>query len=35
MNRAMFAGTRERPAPGELDKLADQATEVFLAAYGA
>ena len=34
MNRAMFAGTRERPAPGELDKLADQATEVFLAAYG-
>ena len=35
MNRAMFAGTRERPKPGELDKLADQATEVFLAAYGA
>ena len=35
MNRAMFAGTRERPTPGELDKLADQATEVFLAAYGA
>ena len=35
MNRAMFAGTRERPAPGEFDKLADQATEVFLAAYGA
>jgi TetR/AcrR family transcriptional regulator, mexJK operon transcriptional repressor len=35
MNRAMFAGTRERPAPGELDKLADQAAEVFLAAYGA
>jgi AcrR family transcriptional regulator len=35
MNRAMFAGTMERPKPGELDKLADQATEVFLAAYGA
>jgi len=35
MNRAMFAGTRQRPKPGELDKLADQATEVFLAAYGA
>ena len=35
MNRAMFAGTQERPKPGELDKLADQATEVFLAAYGA
>ena len=35
MNRAMFAGTRERPKPNELDKLADQATEVFLAAYGA
>jgi AcrR family transcriptional regulator len=35
MNRAMFAGTRERPAPGELDQLADRATEVFLASYGA
>lgn len=35
MNRAMFAGTREAPGVGELDKLADQATEVFLAAYGA
>jgi AcrR family transcriptional regulator len=35
MNRAMFAGTRQRPAHGELDKLADQATEVFLASYGA
>jgi TetR/AcrR family transcriptional repressor of mexJK operon len=34
MNRAMFAGTQERPAPGEFDTLADQATEVFLAAYG-
>jgi TetR/AcrR family transcriptional regulator, mexJK operon transcriptional repressor len=34
MNRAMFAGTASAPPPGELDKLADQATEVFLAAYG-
>ena len=34
MNRAMFAGTRQRPKPGELEKLADQAAEVFLAAYG-
>ncbi|MER7246398.1 TetR/AcrR family transcriptional regulator [Kribbella sp. NPDC000426] len=34
MNRAMFAGTRQRPKPGELDKLADQAADVFLAAYG-
>ena len=34
MNRAMFAGTQAAPAPGELDKLAEQATEVFLAAYG-
>ncbi len=34
MNRAMFAGTAMAPIPGELDKLADQATEVFLAAYG-
>jgi len=34
MNRAMFAGTDARPVPGELEKLADQATEVFLAAYG-
>jgi hypothetical protein len=35
MNRAMFAGTRQRPKPDELDKLADRATDVFLAAYGA
>lgn len=35
MNRAMFAGTLAAPAVEELDKLADQATEVFLAAYGA
>ncbi|WP_329004844.1 TetR/AcrR family transcriptional regulator [Kribbella sp. NBC_00709] len=34
MNRAMFAGTRQRPKPGELENLADQAVEVFLAAYG-
>lgn len=34
MNRAMFAGTAAAPIPGELDTLADQATEVFLAAYG-
>jgi hypothetical protein len=34
MNRAMFAGTAAAPVEGELDKLADQATEVFLAAYG-
>ncbi|MET9270024.1 TetR/AcrR family transcriptional regulator [Kribbella sp. NPDC003557] len=35
MNRAMFAGTRQRPKPGELEDLADRAVEVFLAAYGA
>jgi AcrR family transcriptional regulator len=35
MNRAMFAGTRQRPKTGELEKLADQAVDVFLAAYGA
>ncbi|GAA2841841.1 TetR/AcrR family transcriptional regulator C-terminal domain-containing protein [Kribbella solani] len=34
MNRAMFAGTRQRPDAGELEKLADQAANVFLAAYG-
>ncbi|MFI5691763.1 TetR/AcrR family transcriptional regulator [Kribbella sp. NPDC051586] len=34
MNRAMFAGTRQRPKPGELENLADQAADVFLAAYG-
>jgi TetR/AcrR family transcriptional regulator, mexJK operon transcriptional repressor len=34
MNRAMFAGTSERPKPGELDNLADKAVDVFLAAYG-
>ena len=35
MNRAMFAGTRKRPKPGELEGLADRAVDVFLAAYGA
>jgi hypothetical protein len=35
MNRAMFAGTRQRPKTGELEMLADQAVDVFLAAYGA
>lgn len=35
MNRAMFAGTRERPKPGELDTLATRAVDVFLASYGA
>jgi hypothetical protein len=35
MNRAMFAGTRQRPKPGELEGLADRAVDVFLAAYGA
>lgn len=34
MNRAMFAGTRQRPKPGELEGLVDRAVEVFLAAYG-
>ncbi|WP_433164334.1 TetR/AcrR family transcriptional regulator [Kribbella sp. CA-247076] len=34
MNRAMFAGTEARPPADEFEKLADQATEVFLAAYG-
>lgn len=34
MNRAMFAGTRQRVDTSELTKLADQAADVFLAAYG-
>ncbi|WP_350279722.1 TetR/AcrR family transcriptional regulator [Kribbella sp. HUAS MG21] len=34
MNRAMFAGTRQRPKPGEPEALADRAVDVFLAAYG-
>ncbi|GAA0573109.1 TetR/AcrR family transcriptional regulator [Kribbella sandramycini] len=35
MNRAMFAGTRVRPEPGELDRIADSAVTVFLSSYGA
>ncbi|GAA1160420.1 TetR/AcrR family transcriptional regulator [Kribbella jejuensis] len=34
MNRAMFAGTRQRADNSELQQLADQAVDVFLAAYG-
>jgi len=34
MNQAMFAGTAARPAAGELERIADRAAEVFLAAYG-
>ncbi|MET7281823.1 TetR/AcrR family transcriptional regulator [Kribbella sp. NPDC005582] len=34
MNRAMFAGTRQRPKPGELETLATRAVDVFLASYG-
>ncbi|HZX07614.1 TetR/AcrR family transcriptional regulator [Kribbella sp.] len=34
MNRAMFAGTRQRVDNSELQNLADQAADVFLAAYG-
>jgi hypothetical protein len=34
MNRAMFAGTEARHPADEFDKLANQATEVFLASYG-
>jgi TetR/AcrR family transcriptional repressor of mexJK operon len=34
MNQAMFAGTGARPAADELERIADQAAEVFLAAYG-
>jgi AcrR family transcriptional regulator len=34
MNRAMFAGTRQRADNAELATLADQAVDVFLAAYG-
>ncbi|TDD57395.1 TetR/AcrR family transcriptional regulator [Kribbella antibiotica] len=35
MNRAMFAGTRERPKPTELDTIATRAVDVFLASYAA
>ncbi|WP_433323038.1 TetR/AcrR family transcriptional regulator [Spirillospora sp. CA-294931] len=34
MNRAMFHGSQTRFAPGELDRYADEAVRVFLAAYG-
>ncbi|WP_283136477.1 TetR/AcrR family transcriptional regulator [Rhizohabitans arisaemae] len=34
MNQVMFAGTAARPAADELDRIADRAAEVFLAAYG-
>lgn len=34
LNQAMFAGTDARPAADELERIADQAVEVFLAAYG-
>lgn len=34
MNQAMFAGTRELPAPAELSRIAESAVAVFLAAYG-
>lgn len=35
MNQAMFAGTTEIPAEGELSRIACAAVAVFLAAYGA
>jgi TetR/AcrR family transcriptional regulator, mexJK operon transcriptional repressor len=34
MNQVMFAGTQVEAAAGELEAIADQAAEVFLAAYG-
>ena len=34
MNQAMFAGTGARLDPEELDRIADQAADVFVAAYG-
>lgn len=34
MNQAMFAGAAAVPPRAELDTIAEQATEVFLAAYG-
>ena len=34
MNQVMFAGTQAGPAAGEVDTIADQAADVFLAAYG-
>ncbi len=35
MNQAMFAGTTQVPAEGELSRIAHAAVTVFLAAYGA
>ncbi|WP_116947421.1 TetR/AcrR family transcriptional regulator C-terminal domain-containing protein [Jiangella endophytica] len=35
MNRMMFAGTAAVSPPDELERLADRAADVFLAAYGA
>lgn len=34
MNQVMFAGTDALPAAGELDRIAESAVDVFLAAYG-
>jgi TetR/AcrR family transcriptional repressor of mexJK operon len=34
MNQVMFAGTTSRPTAGELERIADRAAAVFLAAYG-
>jgi AcrR family transcriptional regulator len=34
MNQAMFAGTGARLEPEELERIADQAADVFVAAYG-
>ncbi|MDA0635345.1 TetR/AcrR family transcriptional regulator [Nonomuraea sp. MCN248] len=34
MNQLMFAGAQAGPDPKELDHIADQAAEAFLAAYG-
>jgi TetR/AcrR family transcriptional repressor of mexJK operon len=34
MNQVMFAGTHAGPTPGELETIADQAAEAFVAAYG-
>lgn len=34
INQAMFLGSEARPAPAELERYADEAVRVFLAAYG-
>lgn len=34
MNQMMFAGTHSAPSAEELERIADQAVEMFLAAYG-